>query len=153
MGQVCGVGRGLRWKIKQNKSKFLALSMLGSKLFDIPSYFWKWRKITGNLYSYCKKRHWIVLCICGYFKIWQVSPQFSSLFVPYYFRCIQMKDYNIAPLFSYSTPWQATQTVPCRQRSDQSKLFAHRLTFSDGKDRLVLSTCLKSLQKCLHWKK
>ena len=38
MGQVCGVGRGLRWKIKQNKSKFLALSMLGSKLFDIPSY-------------------------------------------------------------------------------------------------------------------
>ena len=39
MGQGCGVGRGLRWKIKQNKSKFLALSMLGSKLFDIPSYF------------------------------------------------------------------------------------------------------------------
>ena len=38
MGQVCGVGRGLRLKIKQNKSKFLALSMLGSKLFDIPSY-------------------------------------------------------------------------------------------------------------------
>ena len=38
MGQVCGVGRGLRWKIKQNKSKFLALSMLGSKLFDTPSY-------------------------------------------------------------------------------------------------------------------
>ena len=38
MGQVCGVGRGLRRKIKQNKSKFLALSMLGSKLFDIPSY-------------------------------------------------------------------------------------------------------------------
>ena len=38
MGQVCGVGRGLRWKIKQNKSKFLALSMLGSKLFDILSY-------------------------------------------------------------------------------------------------------------------
>ena len=43
MGQVCGVGRGLRWKIKQNKSKFLALSMLGSKLFDIPSYFTKKR--------------------------------------------------------------------------------------------------------------
>ena len=65
MGQVCGVGRGLRWKIKQNKSKFLALSMLGSKLFDIPSYFLVFKPYLPSWRTFFNKLNNLVIFLSG----------------------------------------------------------------------------------------